>query len=62
MQLTWASVIGKRYRVLHRVDLVAGAWVEITPAPIVATGASAGFTHAGGASGAARFYRVEIVP
>ena len=62
VQLTWASVIGKRYRVLHRVDLVAGAWVEITPAPIVATGASAGFTHAGGASGAARFYRVEIVP
>ncbi len=62
IQLTWAAIPGKRYRVLHRPDLLAGAWVEITPAPIVATGATAAFTHSGGATGAARFYRIETVP
>ena len=62
IQLLWASVAGKRYRVFHRADLIAGTWVEITPAPIVATGVTAGFTHSGGATGPACFYRVEVVP
>ncbi len=62
IQLTWSSVVGKRYRVLHRPALGAGAWTEITPAPIVATGVTANFTHLGGFTGIARFYRVEIVP
>ena len=62
VQLTWASVTGKRYRVLHRANLIAGAWAEITPAPILATSVTAGFTHFGGAAGPTCFYRVEIVP
>ena len=62
VQLVWAAVVGKRCRVLQRTGLVAGLWSEITPAPLTATGPAASFTHPGGASGAARFYRVEIVP
>ncbi len=60
--LTWKTVVGKRYRVHSRPDLVAGSWSQITPAPIVATGATATFTHTGGASGAQRNYRVSTEP
>ena len=62
VQLVWAAVVGKRSRILQRTVLAAGLWSEITPAPLTATGPAASFTHPGGASGAARFYRVEIVP
>ncbi len=62
MVLTWASVAGRRYRVFTRAAWDAGTWSEITTAPIVATGASATFTHLGGAGGAQRFYRVSIAP
>ena len=62
MQLTWNAVVGRRYRVLTRTDLLSGTWLDLTPTPIVATATSALFTHSGGNSGAARFYRVEIVP
>ena len=60
--LTWTSVAGKRYRVHARPNLSTGAWSEITPAPIVATGATATFTHPGGASGVQRNYRVSTEP
>jgi hypothetical protein len=62
MQIVWSSVAGKRYRVMASPDLLNGSWTEATPAPIVAVGTTANFTHVGGASGAKRFYRVEIVP
>ena len=62
MQLTWNSVIGKRYRIVSRTSLASGSWIDLTPAPVVATSITSAFTHTGGASGAARYYRVEIVP
>ena len=60
--LTWASVIGRRYRVFSNTGLSSGTWVEITPAPIVATSATTSFTEVGGAGGSARFYRVSVQP
>ncbi len=60
--LTWSSVAGRRYRVFERAALNVGAWSEVTTAPLTATGGSTGFTRAGGAAGAPRFYRVSIEP
>ena len=60
--LTWSSVPGRRYRVFTLAAWNAGAWSELTTAPIVAAGASATFTHLGGGGGAQRFYRVSIAP
>ena len=62
LSLTWTSAIGRRYRVFTRPALNAGAWTEITTAPITATGTSTTFIHTGGAAGAQRFYRVCIEP
>ena len=60
--LTWKTVASKRYRVHTRTDLITGAWSEITPAPVIASGASATFTHTGGAIGVQRHYRVSTEP
>ena len=62
VRLTWATVPGKRYRILSRPDLNSGAWVDLTPNPIVATAASTKWTHTDGAMGTSRYYRVEIAP
>ena len=63
VQITWRSVAGKRYRVAHRDLLTAGTWLDLTPTPIVATGDTTSWTHAGGMSGGAmRYYRIEVVP
>ena len=62
VQLTWGAVVGRRYRVLTRAGLLGGAWTDLTPAPIVATGGTGSYTHVGGFAGAAGYYRVEIVP
>jgi hypothetical protein len=62
LTLMWTSVAGRRYRVFARLTLDSGAWTEITTTPVVATGASASFTHSGGAMAGQRFYRVSIAP
>jgi hypothetical protein len=56
------SVIGKRYRVLTRTTLTSGTWTSITPTPVVGRAATTTFTHPGGATGAERYYRIEIAP
>ena len=61
-QVTWLSVIGKRYRVLARTDLTSGTWTSLTPTPIIGRAATTTFTYPGGATGPARFYRIEIAP
>ena len=62
MVLGWTSAAGRRYRVFSRTALNSGAWIEVTTAPLVATGSSTSFTDIGGAIGAQRFYRVNIEP
>ena len=62
VQVTWGAVAGRRYRVLKRTDLVSGSWTDLTPAPLVATSAAGSYTHTGGFTGTAGYYRVEIVP
>lgn len=62
VRLTWRAVAGKRYRVSARADLATGSWIELTASPIVATGATATWTHAGGLAGGSRYYRVELAP
>ena len=62
VQLTWGAVVGRRYRVLTRADLAAGSWTDLTPTPIVATATTGSYTHTGGFTGGAGYYRVEIVP
>jgi hypothetical protein len=60
--IRWTSAIGKRYRVFTRSDLNLGSWIDITPTPVTATGAETSFSHAGGAIGLQRFYRVSVEP
>lgn len=62
VRVIWRSVIGKRYRLLTRTDLATGAWIDLTPTPVVATDTTCESTHAGGMSGPARYYQVEIAP
>lgn len=62
LTISWSTATGRRYRVFTLLSLSTGTWTEITPAPIVATGATATFTHVGGATGVQRFYRVTIEP
>lgn len=61
IEITWSSMIGKRYRVLTRTSLASGSWTDLTPAPIVAADATTTWTHRDGQVGSSRFYRVEIV-
>ena len=60
--MTWSAVVGKRYRVATRPDVSVGAWSDLTPTPVVATGSSLSFTHVGGGSAEQRFYRVMVEP
>jgi hypothetical protein len=55
--ITWPAVAGRRYNVATTTAL-GGTWTVINAAALT-TGS---YTHIGGAGGAARFYRVEIVP
>jgi hypothetical protein len=59
--ITWSSFRGRRYRVMTAASLT-GAWTNLTPTPLVASTTTASFTHVGGASQSANYYRVEIVP
>ena len=61
IEITWNSIVGKRYRVLTRVSLVSGAWTSLTPNPIVAIGATTTWTHLNGQTASSGFYRVELV-
>ena len=61
VQLTWSSVPGKQYEVLAATNL-AQTFVNISGAtPIPAAGATTTYTDTG-ATGAAKFYKVRIVP
>ncbi len=61
VQLTWSSVPGKQYEVLATGNL-AQAFVNISGAtPLPAAGATTAYTDTG-ATGAAKFYKVRVVP
>ncbi len=62
IQLAWQSVSGVRYRVMTRQSFASGNWMNLTPTPVVAFGSTTTYTHVGGATDTARYYRVEIVP
>jgi hypothetical protein len=61
VELTWNSVVGRRYRVLSRTSLTSTSWTDLTPSPIVATGTTTTWIHVNGHIGTSRFYRVEVV-
>lgn len=58
--ITWASVIGKKYRVQRSATLVSGDWTDISP-EITATGPTSSYNDTG-AGTARHFYRVRLVP
>jgi hypothetical protein len=58
--ITWASVIGKKYRVQRSATLVSGDWTDISP-EITATGTTSSYNDTG-AGTAKHFYRVRLVP
>ena len=61
VQLTWSSVAGKQYEVLATGNL-AQAFVNISGVtPLPATGATTNYTD-NAATGAAKFYKVRVVP
>lgn len=55
--ITWPAVAGRRYNVASATAL-GGTWTTLNLAPLTA----GTFTHTGGASGPARFYRIELTP
>ena len=61
VRITWSSVAGRQYEVLATTDLAVAFGNLSGPAPIPATGASTSYTDTA-AGGAAKFYRVRIVP
>lgn len=58
--VVFQSVPGKRYQVSGRTEFGTGDW-EAVEGAVTATGATTGVLEAG-ATGAMRFYRVELVP
>ncbi|MES2924788.1 MAG: hypothetical protein V4819_24755 [Verrucomicrobiota bacterium] len=59
--VTVATVSGKNYQLETSRTLGALSWTSVG-SPVLATGLSTVFTHAGGAGEAERFYRVRVVP
>jgi len=57
--VTWASVVGKTYRVQACSDLVSGSWTDVSP-DIAATSATSTWTDAS-ATGGRKFYRARLV-
>jgi hypothetical protein len=58
--ITWASVVGKKYRVQRSATLVSNDWTDISP-EITATGTTSSYNDTG-AGTAKHFYRVRLVP
>lgn len=58
--ITWASVIGKKYRVQRSATLVSPSWTDISP-EITATGTTSSYNDTAAGS-LKHFYRVRLVP
>jgi hypothetical protein len=58
--ITWASVVGKKYRVQRSATLVSGDWTDISP-EITATGPTSSYNDTS-AGTTKHFYRVRLVP
>jgi hypothetical protein len=58
--VTWASVVGKVYRVQSSTTLTGNSWSNVST-DITATAATSSWTDAS-AGGVTKFYRVGLVP
>jgi hypothetical protein len=58
--ITWASVVGKKYRVQRSATLVSNDWTDISP-EITATGSTSSYNDPSAGS-MRHFYRVRLVP
>ena len=58
--VSWASVVGKVYRVQSSTDLISNSWTDVST-DIAATGTTSSWTDSS-ATGAKKFYRVRLVP
>jgi hypothetical protein len=61
IQITFASVVGKTYRLEYRTDLLTGTWLTLSD-QIFATSLTTTLTDAGARSLGKRFYRLVVVP
>ncbi len=59
-RVTWKSDVGKQYQLFGKADVAGSAWEPIG-GPITATSASAEQVDAG-ANGAAKFYKLKLLP
>jgi hypothetical protein len=58
--IRWQSVAGKRYQVFSRTQVTGSPWQSLG-SPVTAAGSQAQYFDAG-ATGALKFYRVQVLP
>jgi alpha-D-xyloside xylohydrolase len=61
LMVTFDTVVGMKYRIEHRDDLVAGTWLTLTNG-VAGTGGSVPINDPGAAALPRRFYRVWLLP